>query len=295
MKSIDEYLDTLEEKLRGSDPATIKDARSDAEEHLRTAIDNLKDHNSEMSDSEALSVCIEDYGTPEEIASAYKQVEDYLIPMYPSRKSVGRTSSWGKVFGIVADPRAWGSMLYMFLSLLTGIVYFTWAITGVSLSVSLSILIFGIPVAILFLLSVRGLSFLEGRLVEGLLGVQMPRRMSFTHPDMKLIDRLKNLATDRYTWFSILYMILLLPLGVVYFTLEIVLISLALGVIAIPIVQTIFSQPTIYINSGVYYFPVWSYPFVIVGGILIFLGTMHLSKLIGYLHGRFAKALLVGS
>jgi len=295
MKSIDEYLDTLEEELRGCDPATIRDARSDAEEHLRTAIDNLNDQNSEIADSEALSVSIEEYGTPEEIASAYKQVEEYLIPMYPSRKSVGRTSSWGKVFGIVADPRAWGSMLYMFLALLTGIVYFTWAITGISLSVSLSILIFGIPIAIIFLLSVRGLSFLEGRLVEGLLGVQMPRRMSFTHPDMKWIDRLKNLATDRYTWFSILYMILLLPLGVVYFTLIIVLISLSLSAFAIPIVQTIFSQPTIYINDGIYYFPVWSYPLVIVGGILIFVGTMHLSKLIGYLHGRFAKALLVGS
>jgi len=295
MKSIDEYLNTLEVELQGSDLATIKDARTDAEEHLQTAIENLKEQKPEMGDSEALTVCIEEYGTPEEIASAYKQVEEFLIPSYPSRRTVGKATVWGKLFGIVADPRAWGSMLYMFLALLTGIVYFTWAVIGISLSLSLSILIFGIPIAIIFLLSVRGISFLEGRLVEGLLGVQMPRRMSFTHPGLKLIDRLKNLATDRYTWFSILYMLLQLPLGVVYFSLMVVLVSLALSVFAIPIIQTIFSQPTIYINSGVYYFPVWSYPLVIVGGVLLFLGTMHLAKLIGYIHGRFAKALLVGS
>jgi len=295
MKSIDEYLTTLENELAGSDLATIKDARTDAEEHLQTAIENMKEQNPEMSDVEALSICIKEYGAPEEIASAYKQVEEYLVPKYPSRRKSEQVTVWGRVFGIITDPRAWGSMLYMLLALITGIIYFSWAVTGISLSIGLGILIFGIPVAIIFLISVRGISFLEGRLVEGLLGVQMPRRMAFTNPGMKWTDRLKNLTTDRYTWYSILYMILQLPLGVVYFTLMVVLVSLVLGVFAIPIVQIIFNQPTIFMNNMVYYFPVWSYPLLFAGAIVIFLGTMHLAKIIGTLHGRFAKTLLVGS
>lgn len=208
MTSIDSYLDTLEKELHGSDPATIRDAKSDAEEYLRSAVENMKEKNPEFSYSEAVKICIEEYGTPEEIGSAYKQVEGYLVPSYPTQKKREQFSFWGDTFGIVADPRAWGSLLYMLLALITGIIYFSWAVTGISLSIGLSILIFGLPVAIIFLLSVKGISFLEGRLVEGLLGVQMPRRMSFTRPGMKFIDRLKYLTSDRYTWLSILYMIL---------------------------------------------------------------------------------------
>ena len=41
-KSIDEYLDQLKEEMKGGDSATIQDALSDAEEHLRAALGNLK-------------------------------------------------------------------------------------------------------------------------------------------------------------------------------------------------------------------------------------------------------------
>ena len=38
IKSIDEYLDSLKNSLKGCDSATIQDALADAEEYLRTAI-----------------------------------------------------------------------------------------------------------------------------------------------------------------------------------------------------------------------------------------------------------------
>ena len=295
MISIENYLDALEKELHGSDSATIRDAKSDAEEYLRSAVENMKEQNPELSYSEVVKICIEEYGAPEEIASAYKQVEEYLVPSYSPLKMREQSSFWVSTFGIVADPRAWGSLLYMLLALITGIIYFSWAVTGISLSVGLSILIFGLPVAIIFLLSVKGISFLEGRLVEGLLGVQMPRRMSFTHPGMKFIDRLKHLTSDRYTWLSILYMILQLPLGIIYFTVIVTLISLVFGVFAIPVVQALFKYPTIYIGTIHYYFPTWSYPLLIAGGIVVFLVTMHLAKIIGSIHGKFAKIMMVGN
>jgi len=63
----------------------------------------------------------------------------------------------------------------------------------------------------------------------------------------------------------------------------------------IPFVQSIFDYPLIYVGSGTYYFPIWSYPLAFIGRILIFLTTMHLAKLIGKIHGRYAKTLLIGS
>lgn len=73
------------------------------------------------------------------------------------------------------------------------------------------------------------------------------------------------------------------------------LISIVFGVFAIPIVQAIFNYPTIYIGTIHYYFPAWSYPLLIAGGIVVFLGTMHLAKAIGSAHGKFAKIMMVGS
>ena len=55
MKSIDEYLEALEKELTGSDPATIRDARTDAEEHLRTAVETLKENNPHITEGEAVT------------------------------------------------------------------------------------------------------------------------------------------------------------------------------------------------------------------------------------------------
>ena len=67
----------------------------------------------------------------------------------------------------------------MLVSLVTGIMYFTWAVTGLSLSVGLLVLIISLPFIGLFFLSVRGIALVEGRIVEALLGVRMPRRPIF--------------------------------------------------------------------------------------------------------------------
>ncbi len=42
IKSIDQYLSLLKQELAGSDRATIQDALSDAEEHLRNALDHSR-------------------------------------------------------------------------------------------------------------------------------------------------------------------------------------------------------------------------------------------------------------
>jgi hypothetical protein len=56
----------------------------------------------------------------------------------------------GNIFGILTEPRAYASLFYMLLSLATGTICFCRAITGLSLSISLLILIIGIPVLLLF-------------------------------------------------------------------------------------------------------------------------------------------------
>ena len=83
---------------------------------------------------------------------------------------------WAQIFGVFVDPRVYKALLYMLISLATGVAYFTIVVTGVSTAAGLLILVIGIPLLLLVLGIVRGMALFEGRLVEVLLGTRMPRR-----------------------------------------------------------------------------------------------------------------------
>ncbi len=291
-KSIEEYLELLKNELRDSDSATIQDALADAEEHLRAAVTSLREKQPETSEANALDQVIDQYGSPEETAAAYKEVERRTIPQFP-HESQKNTSMPARFFGVYADSRAWGALLYMLIAFVTGVFYFSWAVTGLATSVSFSLFIFGLPFALLFFLSVRGLALLEGRIVEALLGTRMPRRPLFTQQNQKWIDRLKDLAADKHTWFSILYMFIQFILGTIYFVLFVTVLSVSLSFIAIPVLQEWLGMGAIYNNGIRYFFPVWSYPLLVLGGLLLWTAFMNLARGVGQLHGRMAKSMLV--
>ena len=293
IKSIEEYLNLLREELAGSDRATIHDALSDAEEHLRTALDTARGAQAGVAEAEVMPPIVEEYGSPEEVAAAYREIEARLRPALARPGHVGERSLLARFFGVYADPRAWGALLYMLVSVLTGTLYFSWAVTGLSFSLGVMILIIGVPVAVLFLLSVRGIALVEGRLVEALLGVRMPRRAAFSRQNLGWWERLKPLLLGKRTWLAIAYMLLQLPLGVLYFTVFLVLISLALSFIAIPVLGPVLHLPIVYIGEARYYVPIWLTPLIALAGVVLMTATMHLARFAGRVHGKLARALLV--
>jgi uncharacterized membrane protein len=292
INSVNDYLSSLKQKLSGCDRATIQDALSDAEEYLRNALDNARRMQPGLTEAEALSKIVDGYGMPEEIAAAYQQIESRLPAGFSRTQNQAHRSGWAWFVGVAADPRAWSAALFMLFSLATGIIYFTWAVTGLSLSAGLLVLVIGIPFAGVFLLSVRGLALMEGRLVEALLGVRMPRRPLFVNKNLSLWGRLKDLLTDRYSWTAMVYMLLMLPLGIIYFTLFVTMAALSLWFIVRPILEYGLGLPA-FIADVPYYTPGWLMPFSVIGGGLLGILTLHLTKAIGTLHGKFAKAMLV--
>lgn len=293
MQTIEDYLQELRTALQASDAATIRDALSDAEEHLRNAVAGLREAEPQLTETQALEKAVEQYGTPAETAAAYGEIERRTGPGLGVKASNVSRSPLRRFFGIYEDPHAWGTMMYMVLSLVTGIVFFTWVVTGLSLSISLSLFIFGLPLAILFLLSVRGLALLEGRLVEALLGERMPRRSIFSSKNMKLLERLKVLVMDKNTWLAMLYMVLQLVFGILYFTLVVTVFSLSVAFMVMPLFQSIWREGVILIGTTRVFLPVWSYPLVVLFGFLLWTVFMHVSRGTGRLHGKYAKALLV--
>jgi uncharacterized membrane protein len=291
--NIDGYLRQLKAEMKDCDRATVQDALSDAEEYLRNALDNLKTNKPAVPEANAFASVVEEYGTPAEIADAYRKIEARTSPSLVARTTQKNRSFLSRFFGVVIEPRAWGALLYLLFTLATGIIYFTWTVTGISVSLGLLILIIGIPIAGLFILSTRGLALLEGRMVEALLGIRMPHRPLFSPNDKGIWAKFKALLTDKYTWFSMVYMLLQLPLGIFYFTVFITLIAVSLGLVAAPIVGLVFNQPMFVINNTQYFLNGWVLPFTVIAGVLLFFLTLHLAKAIGGLHGKLAKTMLV--
>jgi uncharacterized membrane protein len=290
---IDSYLARLKEALAGCDPATIQDALSDAEEHLRTALDQAREEQPDISEPDALQSIIGKYGTPEEIAVAYREIEANIQPALAFPEGKGNRSFASRFFDVLFEPRAYAALLFMIFSLVTGIFYFAWTVTFLSMSAGFMILIIGIPFFGLVLLSLHGLALVEGRIVEALLGERMPRRPIFSRKDLGAWGRFKSLVKDKKTWTTIAYMILMLPLGILYFTLFIVMISLSLWGILRPVLELGFHLPYAEINGISYYTPGWFMPVVMIFGFLWVVLTMHLAKAVGRWHGRIAKVMLV--
>ncbi|MGN2253752.1 sensor domain-containing protein [Frateuria sp. GZRe12] len=298
-RTINEYLDQLRAALRGADPALVQDALYDAEEHLRAELAEQP----ARSEADMLAHVVGSYGAPEEVAELYRDQEIRIQralrpPLQPRRRSLA-----GRFFGVAADPRTYGALFYMVLALATGIFYFTWAVTGVSLSAGLSVLIVGLPFIVLFFGSVRVLSLVEGRIVEAMLGARMPRRPPYPTRELTLMKRIGAMFTDARTWTTLLYMLLMLPLGIVYFTIAVTLISVAVGFIGAPIawafaprwMSDVYVDGHPVINWGFgQHVPGWGDAIALcVLGVLLLFATLHLARGLGRMHGHVARHLLV--
>jgi len=289
-QSIPEYLEQLSQALAGADPALVQDALYDAEEYLRSELAEQPGR----SEAEVIASVASSYGAPEEVADIYRDTEVKVQTALRPPAPPPRTSLLGRFFGVAADPRTYASMFYMVLSLATGIFYFTWVVTGLSVSLSLVVVLIGIPLLILFFGSIRLLSLVEGRLVEVMLGERMPRRPLYSARGRNWLQRIGDMFTDARTWSTLLYMLVMLPLGVVYFTINVTLLSLSLSMIAAPL--ALF--PGLHLNVWMFGidFPQqapYLLPLVSAIGVLLLFASLHLFRAIGRMHGSMAKHLLV--
>jgi uncharacterized membrane protein len=288
--TVEQYLDALREALHDADPALIQDALYDAEEHLRA---ELAQHPDEP-EAAVLERIVGSYGAPAEVADAYRTNETRVQAALrtPPPKPV-QGGSIARFFGVYRDPRAYLSLLYMLLSLVTGLVYFTYASVGSSLSIGLAILVIGVPFFLLFVGISRVIALAEGRIVESMLGTRMPRRP--VHPGVEgtWVERILDMLKDPRTWGTLLYLFLMLPLGVLYFTSAVLGLALSVALFLAPIALLLHIGGVLTIDGDIQSPHPALLPLISILGIVLLTITLHLARGIGYLHGQLAKSLLV--
>jgi hypothetical protein len=328
-RTIPEYLEQLREALAGSDPALVQDALYDAEDYLRS---EWAEH-PELDEAGLLASIAGSYGAPSEVAAIYLETEATvtqalrLPPPKPRGAPAAAAGAGGagvsesaaggpgfaasagtaaaaavaapsrslaaRFFGVAVDPVAYTSLLYLLLSLVTGIFYFTWAVTGLSLTAGLAMLIVGIPFAIVFFASVRLLSLVEGRLVEAMLGERMPRRPPYADRNQPLLARIGEMFVDPRTWSTLLYQLLMLPLGIAYFTFAVVALSLTLAVAGLPIAELFNDGYSFWWFGAPFDIPLWLLPITLAAGALMLVVLLHATRGLGRMHGAIAKHFLV--
>lgn len=291
--SVRDYLNALRRALKGAPRGLIADALADCEEHLNNEIAQ----NPALDETAIMASVVETYGSPEEIAEEYRDMEASITTPFPKQQPNETAQNGGGFFGVVSDPTTYGALLYMLLSLVTGVFYFIWTSVGIALTAGTSILIIGIPLALVFLMSFRLLSHVEGRIVEGLLGVRMPRRLPAAIADERIWPQIKDALGDARTWTSIGYLLLMMPLGIVYFTLAVVGIAVSLGITGGSLYSLITNKSHIQIDSVPWLEHIFSTApgliLLALTGIVLFFLVLHMARFVGWMHGKIAEGLLV--
>jgi hypothetical protein len=106
--------------------------------------------------------------------------------------------------------------------------------------------------------------------------------------------------TDPRTWSTLLYMLLMLPLGVVYFTIAVTGTTLSLALMVAPVAMILRSLDIIggggiYIDGEMFMPPLIMLPLAFALGVFLLFGMLHLARGVGRFQSALAKNLLVKS
>jgi uncharacterized membrane protein len=299
-RSIDEYLKQLRQAVQREDPALAQDALYDAEEYLRAEVAAHPG----KSEADVLELIASTYGAPEEVAAAYRDTEVKVKAALrnPAQRSRSTATQTARFFGVYLDPRTYTSLFYMLLALATGVVYFSFVVIGLSLSVGFGVLIIGIPFFLAFITVARVIALGEGRLLEAVTGERMPRRPVHPGPPAHWWDRIVGMLKDVRTWTTLAYLALMLPLGILYFTVALTSLIVVVAFLGAPLYWV--AEQVGWVNAAQSNLsvgpdtPFWiahqGLAAVVLFAMGIVIGTllMHLVRATARAHARMAKFLL---
>ncbi|MFI7680829.1 sensor domain-containing protein [Actinophytocola sp. NPDC049390] len=193
--------------------------------------------------------------------------------------------------GTRPNPPLLGALAYLVMNLPVGIASFVFVVTTMAVGVSTVIIWVGLAVLALAVLGMRGMATLERMRVHGMLGtyVASPYRPAGQK------SRWLTGAKDPATWKDMVYLLLMLPVGIAEFTIVVVLWSVSLYLMFLPLYWNwmptdwqivLWDHPVWHIDS-------WMGTLPFAGlGVLVLALAVTVTKGLGTLHARYARAML---
>ena len=140
----------------------------------------------------------------------------------------------GRVLAPLRQVRTLTATIYLLLSMFVGLTWHVILAVGLTVGVGTLIIWVGVFVLALTLLAWRGGAWLERRWVGAMLGVHIPDPYR-PLPDGSLWRRARVLASDPATWKDLAYLVVLFPLGLIWFVVTTTVWTLALGLLTAPL------------------------------------------------------------
>ena len=147
----------------------------------------------------------------------------------------------------------------------------------------------------------RVISLGEGRLLEAVSGERMPRRPVHPGAPDGLVARILEMVKDVRTWTTLIYMLMMLPLGTVYFVTAVTGISVGVSFLLVPVagiaqrlgwwVPWELQGRSCSVRPGSTRQAGWV--FDVAFGVVVLTTLLHVARAVVSIHARTAKMLLV--
>jgi uncharacterized membrane protein len=311
------YLAELDLALAGADAALRHDAIIDTEAHLRAA----------TKGGTTAARAIAEFGTPTEIARAYRdsgattptrpadiaaRIDEHTAPEAAAPAAPAGGFAAIPVIGIWAQPAAWGALLYFgVVGFALATAYFVWTVAIGGTALGLMPLLVGIPLLVLLLGSARALCLFEGKVVEALLRVRMPRRVQPVEgaDSVGFWTRIGCWLRDIRSWLSLAYLLGNFPVSVAMFAVTVTLAAAGALLVATPVfwaldvpmahvedvdgeVQFLWNRVTPDAHGDVRV-PAGMVVPSLVAGLALLTATLWLARGMGWVYGHVVQAIQV--
>jgi hypothetical protein len=192
-----------------------------------------------------------------------------------------------RFFGVIAQPRTYGNIAYIWLGFPLGLFYFIFLVTGSALSIGLSLLWIGLLLMVAMVFSIRSLGLLERFLSRWLLGEPFPA-MPPRNPSLTAWQRFRAVLRDPATWRGGLFLLLKFPIGLASWVFSVATFSISLAFLVAP-----FARYTVDADFDYWTLedPTGGWLFAALGVLMLF-ATLHAHNLLGMLWRIMARYLL---
>ena len=200
-----------------------------------------------------------------------------------------------RIFAPLAQARTWSASLHLLLDMPLGIAWFVIAIVGLSVGVSLVVVaLVGLVILAATVFAGRLIGIVERARAETFLGVKVSPPPARVRPEGTWAG-LRSFLTDPVGWKGLGYGMLMLPIGIINFTIVVTMWSIALAGSTYPVwgwaVPAQFGDNHVihgWLKAGYI-----SGTFVV--GVLLLIATPHVIRGLAAMDGGLVKGLLGGS